>query len=50
MKRYLLFEWVDCEECGGMNDFTDSYDTIDEAIEAHKMYNYQIVDREHLKL
>jgi len=33
MKRYWLFQFFKYEACGGMDDFTGSFDTIDEAME-----------------
>lgn len=31
MKRYLLFEWEKWDACGGANDFTRCFATLDEA-------------------
>jgi hypothetical protein len=50
MKRYLLFCFNDYYPSGGFNDFENSFDTIDEAInyfETKKEYsNCQIVDKD----
>lgn len=36
MKRFLLFKGDDYYPQGGFDDFVGSYDTVDEAMDAHK--------------
>ncbi len=33
-RRYLLFAWYEYEASGGWNDFVDSYDTLQEGVNA----------------
>ncbi|MHA1952441.1 MAG: hypothetical protein ACW96U_00655 [Candidatus Heimdallarchaeaceae archaeon] len=43
MKQFMVFAWWDYEACGGMNDFKDSFDTYQEAldyVESITEYNY----------
>lgn len=47
-KRYLLFEYYQYYPGGGIGDMTNSFETIEEAVEAAKnsKYDYQdIYDR-----
>lgn len=48
-KRYWLFTYDSYYPCGGMSDFYDSYDTVEEVIalivkENHLMDNYDLFD------
>lgn len=36
MKEYLLFVYDQHYPCGGMNDFVDCFDTIEEAVKHHE--------------
>ena len=49
MKRFLLFSYPSYYPGGGKNDVVDSYDTLEEAIEATKKYpgdGYDVLDLE----
>ena len=53
MNRYLLFTYYVGRSCGGMKDFLDSFETVEEALEnllSEPTRYYQIVDRETLKI
>jgi len=51
MEQYLVFTYYVGEAQGGMNDFLDSFDSIDDALEnllKERNRYYQIVDAETL--
>ena len=53
MKKYLLFGYEDFYPEGGVHDFVDSFDSIDEAkayTDEDRKDRYQIVDRDTMKI
>jgi hypothetical protein len=53
MKKYLLFTYYVGRPLGGMKDFLDSFDTLDEALDnllAERSRYYQVVDRDTLRI
>ena len=50
MKQYLLFTFDTYYPSGGMNDFSGSFDTVEEARAAVKTDYYQIVDKHTLEV
>jgi hypothetical protein len=53
MNRYLLFTYYVGRSCGGMKDFLDTFESIEEALEnllPEPTRYYQIVDGETLKI
>jgi hypothetical protein len=50
MKKYLLFTFDCYYPNGGMNDYYDSFDTVEEARAVVKTDYYQIVDKHTLEV
>jgi hypothetical protein len=54
MKRFLVFEGLQYYPCGGWDDFTDHYDTEEEALLSVKCKDvyewYQIVDTQTMEV
>ena len=49
MKKYLVFTYYVGRSLGGVKDFLDSFDTVEEALDnilAERQRYYQIVDRD----
>ncbi len=44
-KRYWLFQWYNYEASGGLNDFVESFDTVEDAIAYDIGYTW---DRGHI--
>ena len=43
MKRFMLFEYDDYNACGGMDDFVDDYDNLQDALERIKICVAQLI-------
>lgn len=50
MNKYLLFTYDKYYPCGGMDDFRNSYDTIEECIDNLDKDLYHIIERDTFKL
>ena len=53
MKKYLVFTYYVGRSWGGMKDFLDSFDTVEEALDnilAERHRYYQVVDRDTMSI
>ncbi len=53
MKKYLVFTYYVGRSFGGIKDFLDAFDTVDEALEnilIERNRYYQIVDKESMRV
>ena len=53
MKKYLVFTYYVGRSFGGIKDFLDAFDTVDEALEnilIERNRYYQVVDKESMRV